>query len=206
MWKEPRYKRLFDLAVVVLAHVVLLPVWVLLWLVIPPLLWLEDRGPIFFRQQRPGKDGRPFTVWKFRTMVPDADKQGPAWTVEGDRRITRIGKFLRKTGLDELPEVFCIWNGNMSLVGPRALPMDEQRYLEDKVAGFRERLKVRPGLTGLAQLYNTTDDAETKLKYDLEYIGRMSIWLDIKIVIISIANTLTVRWDRRSGKATQRGL
>ena len=206
MWTEPRYKRSFDLAVMVLAHVALLPALVLLWLVIPPLLWLEDRGPVFYRQKRPGKDGRPFTVWKFRTMVPDADKEGLPWTVEGDKRITRVGRFLRKTALDELPELFSIWSGHMSLVGPRALPMDEQRYLEGKVAGFGERLKVRPGLTGLAQLYDMEDDAETKLKYDLEYIRRMSIWLDIKILLVSIAHTLTIRWDRRSGKATQRGL
>lgn len=206
MWREPRYKRLFDLAIMVLAHVILSPTWVFLWLVVPTLIWLEDRGPVFYRQQRPGKDGVPFTVRKFRTMVPNADKDGPAWTVEGDKRITRVGRFLRKTAIDELPGVFSIWSGHMSLVGPRALPMDEQRYLEGKIAGFGERLKVRPGLTGLAQLYDMRDDAETKLKYDLEYIGRMSIWLDLKILVISIANTIAIRWDRRSGKATQSGL
>ena len=155
---------------------------------------------MFYRQKRVGKDGRLFTVFKFRTMVPDADRRGPAWTVEDDPRLTRVGAFLRRTGLDELPELASIWKGDMSLVGPRALFLDEQKLLEKQIPGFADRQAVRPGLTGLAQIYDYTDEANTKLRYDLEYIRRMSLWLDIKIIILSIKNTLMARWDRRTGK------
>ncbi len=88
----------------------------------------------------------------------------------------------------------------MSFVGPRALTVEEQRYLETRIAGFEQRLKVRPGLTGLAQVYNTTDDPNLKLRCDLEYIKNMSIWLDIKLMVLSVCNTLLGRWDKRSGK------
>lgn len=197
---ERLYKRPFDLTVLAVSHLVLLPVWILLWVLIPLLIWLEDRGPIVYRQQRAGKDGKVFTILKFRTMVPDADRRGPAWTTEGDPRVTRIGKILRRTALDELPELLSIWKGDMSLVGPRALPVEEQRFLEEQIPGFAERLKVRPGLTGLAQVHNPSDDAPTKLRYDQEYLWRMSLWLDLKLVVLSVLNTVGARWDRRSGK------
>ncbi len=187
------YKRLFDLAILVLAHVLLLPLWVLLWTLIPLAIWLEDHGPVFYRQKRPGKNGKHFTILKFRTMVTDADKKGPSWTIENDPRITRVGKILRKTALDELPELLSIWKGNMSFVGPRALPMQEQLLLEEQIPNFRDRLKLRPGLTGLAQLYDKADDANTKLRYDLEYIQHMSLWLDIKLMLLSVVNTITGR-------------
>lgn len=199
--RERSYKRPFDLAVLILAHVLLLPLWVVLWTAIPLLIWLEDRGPIFYRQERPGKDGRLFTILKFRTMVPDADRTGPAWTLQADSRVTRIGRLLRRTGLDELPQVLAMWKGDMSLVGPRALPIKEQRWLETQIPGFAMRLAVRPGLTGLAQIYNRTDEPHAKLQYDLEYIRRMSPWLDAKLLLLSVVNTLLARWDRRDGKA-----
>jgi lipopolysaccharide/colanic/teichoic acid biosynthesis glycosyltransferase len=184
----------------VLAHLLLLPVWVVLWTAFPLIIWLGDRGPVFFRQQRVGRDGRVFIVLKFRTMVPDAEKKGPAWTTEGDSRITRVGRVLRRTALDELPETLSIWKGDMSLVGPRALDAPEQRWLETQIPGFSDRLRVRPGLTGLAQVYDDVDDARTKLRYDLEYIERMSLWLDLKLLFLSVLNTLTGRWDKRRGK------
>jgi lipopolysaccharide/colanic/teichoic acid biosynthesis glycosyltransferase len=201
---EPRerpYKRPFDLAVLVLAHVLLMPVWLALWAVIPLLIWLEDRGPVFYRQARAGKGGRVFKVLKFRTMVQGAERLGPSWTLDGDSRVTRVGRFLRRTGLDELPQTLSIWKGDMSLVGPRALPIKEQRWLETRIPGFAGRLAVRPGLTGLAQVYNRTDEAHAKLRYDLEYIERMSPWLDTKLLLLSVRNTLLARWDRRDGKS-----
>ena len=196
-----RYKRLFDLVVLTMAHVVLAPLFILLWSLIPLLVWLDDGRPVFYRQKRVGRGGEVFDILKFRTMVRDADKSGIPWTLEDDLRITRVGKFLRKLALDELPELLSIWRGKMSLVGPRALPVEEQRLLEEEIPGFGQRLQVRPGLTGLAQVYDTTDDAHQKLRYDLEYMQHMSLWLDLKLLSLSVLNTLTGRWDARSGKA-----
>ena len=203
--RRDSYQRWFDLAVLILAHLLLFPLWLLLWALIPLLIWTEDRGPIFYRQQRMGKDGKPFTILKFRTMVPDADRKGPAWTTEGDPRVTGVGRLLRLTAMDELPETLSIWKGDMSLVGPRALDVQEYPWLEKQVPGFRERLRVKPGLTGLAQVYDRTDDGPTKLRYDLEYIQRISLWLDVKLLVLSVRNTLTARWDRRSGKPAAGG-
>jgi lipopolysaccharide/colanic/teichoic acid biosynthesis glycosyltransferase len=203
--RERWYKRPFDLTVLIAAHLfpLLAPLWLLLWMVIPLLIWLEDRGPVFYRQRRMGRDGRVFTVLKFRTMVPNADKLGTAWTVERDPRITRVGRVLRKTALDELPELVSVWRGDMSFVGPRALDVAGQRLLEQQVSGFERRLQVRPGLTGMAQVYDLTDEGPAKLRFDLEYIRRMSLWLDTKLMLLSVVNTLTGRWDRRSGKGRQ---
>jgi lipopolysaccharide/colanic/teichoic acid biosynthesis glycosyltransferase len=142
-----------------------------------------------------------FTVLKFRTMIPNADRRGPAWTTQSDPRVTRVGKFLRKTALDELPELVSIWKGDMSFVGPRALDVEEQRWLEEEVPGFRDRLSVKPGLTGLAQVYDLDDDAWTKLRYDLDYIQRINLWLDLKLMFLSVRNTLLARWDQCTGKS-----
>ena len=198
--KGRRYKRPFDLLILTVAHVTLLPLWILLWTSIPLLVWLGDRGPIFFRQQRAGKDGKIFTILKFRTMVPDSASKGPAWTTEGDLRVTAVGKILRRTALDELPGVISIWKGDMSLVGPRALDVEEHRVLEQEIPGFAGRLCVLPGLTGLAQIHDRMDLAQDKFRYDMQYIDRMSFWLDLKLLLLSVRNTLLARWDRRIGK------
>ncbi len=197
-----RYKRWYDLTVLLVAHVFLLPIWLVLWTVIPIVIWLGDRGPIFYRQDRAGQGGRVFKVRKFRTMVPDAERTGPAWTTEDDPRVTRVGKILRRTALDELPEVLSIWSGDMSLVGPRALDVGEHRSLEKGIQGFSERLRIRPGLTGLAQVYDRMDSADEKFKYDLRYLQEMNPWLDTKLLILSVYYTVAARWDRRSGKGT----
>ena len=194
------YKRWFDISVLVLAHVLLLPLWLVLWAVIPVLIWLGDRGPVFYRQQRMGKDGVPFYLLKFRTMIVDADNQGPAWTTDDDPRVTRVGKILRRTALDELPEVISIWQGKMSFVGPRALEVDEHRALEELMPGFEKRLQVRPGLTGLAQLFDKGDDSFEKYRYDMEYLEKLSPFLDIRLLLLSVWNTLVAGWDHRSGK------
>lgn len=194
-----RYKRPFDLTVLVASHVLLSP-FLLLYPMIALLVWLEDRGPIFFRQQRMGRDGRIFSILKFRTMVPDAHQFGPDWTLEFDARITRVGRVLRRTALDELPQLLSIWKGDMSFVGPRALAVSEQKRLEEQIPGFHQRLRVSTGLTGLAQIYNRDDDDHVKLGFDLEYIQRMSPFLDVKLLLLSVANTLRGRWDRRGKK------
>lgn len=195
------YKRGYDITVLLLTHLLLLPLWVLLWTGIPLLIWLGDRGPVFYRQERAGRNGRVFTILKFRTMVPGADRSGPAWTTESDPRVTRIGKLLRRTALDELPEILSIWNGDMSLVGPRALDLAEQKALEEQIEGFASRLMIRPGLTGLAQIYDRVDNANDKFTYDLRYLQCMGPWLDTKLLTLSVWNTIGGRWDQRIGKA-----
>ena len=144
------YKRWMDLGILLAAHVLLAPVWLLLWITIPALIKLEGGGPVFYGQVRMGKGGRTFRLLKFRTMVVDADRIGPRWNVEGDRRVTRVGRVLRKTALDELPGLLAIWKGEMSFVGPRALDAIEHRFLETQIPGFDRRLAIVPGLTGLA--------------------------------------------------------
>ncbi len=187
----------------VVAHTAAAPLFLLLWLAIPAAIWLEDRGPVFYRSQRSGRDGRDFTVLKFRTMVPNADRVGPAWTLENDPRRTRVGRILRPTALDELPQVLSIWKGEMSFVGPRPLPVKEQQWFEGQIPGFGQRLKgVRPGLTCLSQVYNHADEARAKLRYDLEYVQRMSLGLDIKLILRSAFNTLAGRWDTRSSESS----
>ena len=203
--RKDAYKTRFDLTILVLSHLLLLPIWVLLWTFIPLLIWLGDRGPILYSQQRAGKDGQPFTVFKFRTMVSDASRIGPVWTTQNDPRVTPIGRLLRRTALDELPEIINIIKRDMSLVGPRALDVEEQRSLEEQIPGFEKRLQVPPGLTGLAQVYNHGDNAYDKFRYDLSYLERMGPWLDIKLLLLSVRNTFSARWDQRRGKPVKPG-
>jgi lipopolysaccharide/colanic/teichoic acid biosynthesis glycosyltransferase len=139
-------------------------------------------------------------------MVADADKQGPAWTTENDLRITRVGRILRRTALDELPEVLSIWKGHMSFVGPRALDLNEHHTLNELIPGFSDRLKVRPGLTGLAQIFDKNDDPHQKYRYDMEYLQRLSPFLDTRLLVHSVWNTLIARWDHRSGKVALENL
>ena len=195
-----KYKRPFDLAILIIAHIVFAPIWILLWTLIPVLVWAGDRGPIFFRQTRAGRFGKHFTILKFRTMVQNSENVGPSWTTDRDHRITGVGKFLRRTAMDELPSIISIWKGDMSFVGPRALDVNEERLLEEEIPDFACRLNVLPGLTGLAQIKDKFDVATVKLEYDLEYIHRMNIWLDLWIMIVSVINTITAKWDQRAGK------
>ena len=195
------YKRVFDISVLVLTHVLLLPLWLALWTIIPVLIWLEDRGPVFYRQRRMGKDGKSFVVLKFRTMIVDAENQGPSYTTDDDPRVTRVGRILRRTALDELPEVINIWRGDMSFVGPRALEVNEHLSLEKMMPGFEKRLQVRPGLTGLAQVYDKGDDPFEKYRYDMEYLQKLSPLMDARLMLLSVWNTLAAGWDHRSGKA-----
>ena len=195
------YKRPFDLAVLVAAHILLLPLWVVLWTAIPLMIWVADRGPVFYTQKRSGKDGKIFTVRKFRTMIPNADQCGPAWTMEDDPRVTKVGKILRRTALDELPELISVWKGDMSLVGPRALDVGEQESLELQIEGFSKRLRARPGLTGLAQVYDLVDNDREKFAYDRQYLEEMAPLLDGKLLVLSVWNTIFGRWDRRNGKS-----
>jgi len=158
---------------------------------------LTSKGPVFFRQQRSGLNGRPFTMYKFRSMVTDAEQRkdelqaynemaGPVFKVTNDPRITPIGKFLRRRSFDELPQLFNVLKGEMSLVGPRPLPVDETMQFDE--LAHRRRLSVKPGLTCLWQISgrNKVTDFKEWVRLDLEYIDNWSLWLDIKILLRTI--------------------
>jgi len=191
-------KRTFDFCLSLFGIIISLPLWIIFAVAIV----IEDGFPVFYSQKRMGKDGKVFNVLKFRSMVKDADKKG-IWTDENDPRVTKIGRFLRRTAMDELPSLLSILKGDMSFVGPRALVVEEQKLLEKQIPNFEKRLAVKPGLTGLAQVYNPEDDPHKKLELDMEYINKMSFWLDIKLILLSFLNTFTARWDKRSGKKRQ---
>jgi len=161
------------------------------------LIKLTSRGPVFFRQQRAGLNGRPFTMLKFRSMVTDAEQHkhelellnemtGPVFKVTNDPRITPIGRFLRKFSLDEFPQLFNVLRGEMSLVGPRPLPVDEVKRFDD--LAHRRRLSVKPGITCLWQISgrNNVTDFKDWVRLDLEYIDNWSLWLDLKILMRTI--------------------
>jgi len=158
--------------------------------VIGLLVWLEDGRPIFFRQDRVGRYGRRFLIWKFRTMVVEADrlldKEG---RVHGDGRITRAGRFLRLTSLDELPQLINVIRGEMSFIGPRpGLKEHYDRY----TAAQKRRYDMRPGVTGLAQVNGrNTLPWSRRIAYDLEYIDEFSLWRDVKILAKTIAIVAT---------------
>ena len=182
------YKRPFDLALLILAHIVLSPLLLLLWTAVPLAIWLEDRGAVFYTQLRVGKNGNPFKLVKFRTMIKDAEAySGPVWAAENDRRITAVGRVLRRFRLDELPQVLNIWKGEMSLVGPRPERPELVEEFSRRIPDFGLRLRVRPGFAGLAQVrghYSTRP--RDKLRYDNLYIERLSPLLDIKLMVLSV--------------------
>ena len=201
--KEPLLKRPFDVALSSLMLVASSPFWALIALAIKA----EDGGPIFYRQERWGRAQTRFWVLKFRTMVVDAEPQGGVrQATADDRRITRVGRVLRATGLDELPQVLNIFRGEMSFVGPRALSVDERardgtplRY--DEVPGFSTRLLVRPGLTGIATIYLPKDaPARRKFLADALYVRRLSFWLDLRLVALSFWISFRGKWEARDRK------
>lgn len=194
------YKRLLDLTVIALAHIFLFPLWLFLWVTIPLAIILDDGWPVFYRHRRVGKNGERFDALKFRTMLRNADKDDAVWTHENDSRVTRVGRILRGTALDELPQIINILKGDMSFVGPRGLGVRMYEYSAQQAPGFERRLQVRPGLTGLAQIYGNRDNPEEKLSYDLKYIRDKSLWLDIKLLILSVLITIRGRWENRGRK------
>jgi lipopolysaccharide/colanic/teichoic acid biosynthesis glycosyltransferase len=158
-------------------------------------------GPVFFRQQRSGLNGSPFTLYKFRTMVTNAEQfkheleamnemTGPVFKVTNDPRITNFGRFLRKYSLDEWPQLINVFRGEMSLVGPRPLPVDEVKRFND--LAHRRRLSVKPGLTCIWQVTgrNKISDFKDWVRLDLEYIDGWSLWLDFKILLLTIPAVL----------------
>lgn len=191
------YKRPFDLLVLTLAHIVLSPVFLALWILIPIAIWLEDRGAIFYTQPRVGKGGRVFKLYKFRSMTENAEQMtGPVLATENDPRITRVGRFLRARALDELPQVINLWKGDISLVGPRPERPELVAEIAETVPGFVERTRVRPGLTGIAQVYGKyASEPRNKVRYDRVYMRRMSPLLDLKLLFLSVWVTLRGTWQ-----------
>jgi lipopolysaccharide/colanic/teichoic acid biosynthesis glycosyltransferase len=200
--KDPYYKRLLDLSILFSVHVLLFPIWVFLWIFIPLLVWLDDGSPIFYIQERSGLKGKLFKALKFRSMVKDAEKAtGAVWAKENDPRVTRLGKLLRATALDELPQVINILKGDMSFVGPRAERPELLQKFSEEVPNFSRRLMVRPGLTGMAQVYGKYDSSPAeKLYHDLLYIEKMNAWLDLKLLLSSLYITFRGKWESREKK------
>ncbi len=157
---------------------------------------LTSPGPVFYTQERVGKDGCLFRIVKFRTMCVDAESQaGPVWAKKVDERITTVGRFLRRTHLDELPQLINVIKGDMSIIGPRPERPFFVNKFEGHIPNYAERLSVRPGITGMAQCYQnkydeTVRDVEKKLRYDILYIKRMCWMLDFKILLLTLRVSL----------------
>jgi lipopolysaccharide/colanic/teichoic acid biosynthesis glycosyltransferase len=197
-------KRGFDAALASIGVTISFPLWCVLALAIK----LEDGGPIFYTQERVGRDGRVFHAFKFRSMFPDAERAtGPLQARHGDERVTRVGRLMRATAMDELPQLWNILRGDMSFVGPRALRPGEIE-LEggtpvplESVPGYADRIVVRPGLTGVAQVYAPRDiSRRSKFRYDRLYIRRRSLALDMRLILLSFWISFRGTWESRDRK------
>lgn len=184
---EKKLKRTLDVIISFLVLIITFPVCLVTTLAIK----IDSKGPVFFKQERCGLNGKLFIIIKFRSMVADAEKMtGPVWSQKGDPRITKVGKFLRKVRIDEIPQMINVLKGEMSIVGPRP----ERPFFVEKLANeipfYKRRLRVRPGITGWAQVKHkydeTFEDVKVKLRYDLFYIENISLRMDFKIIIRTI--------------------
>jgi exopolysaccharide biosynthesis polyprenyl glycosylphosphotransferase len=174
-------KRCLDVLISLLLLFLTLPLFAVLTL----LIRRDSRGPAFYRQVRVGRGGRPFQMIKFRTMIQGAETNGPIWSRRHDPRVTRVGGWLRRTGLDELPQLYNILRGDMSLVGPRPERPAFVAQFEGEIPGYAGRHRMRPGITGWAQVHGLRGDTSVpdRTRYDLEYIRGWSLWLDLKILL-----------------------
>jgi lipopolysaccharide/colanic/teichoic acid biosynthesis glycosyltransferase len=197
-------KRAFDATLAFAGLVISLPLWILFAAAIK----LEDGGPVFFVQDRVGRDGRVFRALKFRSMQVDAERTtGPLQARAGDSRVTRVGRVMRATAMDELPQLWNIFRGDLSFVGPRALRPGEIE-LEggnpvplEAVPGYIDRIVVRPGLTGVAQVYAPRDiSRRSKFRYDRLYIRRRSFALDVRLILLSFWISFRGTWESRDRK------
>lgn len=178
------WKRVFDF----LLALVSMPFVCIITAVVAPLIWLEDRGPVFYNGERIGKNGRFFPMHKFRSMKVNAPDirlpDGSTYNGEDDPRVTKIGKFLRETSLDEIPQMFNILKGDMSLIGPRPDPTD---WIDKYPEEYRDFLEVRPGITGYSQAYfRNSDNPTEKMEHDVYYARNISFGLDVKIFFKTI--------------------
>jgi lipopolysaccharide/colanic/teichoic acid biosynthesis glycosyltransferase len=181
----PDVKRFLDLLASLAALVALIPVFGLIALIVR----LESRGPVIFRQRRIGLGGKPFWMFKFRSMREDAPQTGPWYTIPGDPRITRVGRLLRRTSMDELPQLVNVLRGEMSLVGPRPDVPEQMELYTDAERQLRHR--VRPGLTGWAQVLSRNEGTvEERKAFDLEYVRRQSLVFDARILLLTVRQVL----------------
>lgn len=198
-------KRAFDVIVAGTGLVVSLPVWVIAAAAVKR----EDGGDVFYSQERAGRGGQVFRVYKFRSMIQNAEAGvGALQASEHDPRITRTGRWLRATAMDELPQLWSIFRGDMSFVGPRALRPGEIEVVGDgravaleDVPGYAERSAVVPGLTGIAQIFAPRDvPRRQKFRYDRVYIRRQTFWLDLRLIVLSFWITFRGSWEVRGRK------
>ena len=198
-------KRALDVALSGIGLIVSSP----LWLAIAAAIKADSSGPVFYGQQRVGEGGRHFQVLKFRSMIADAERGvGPLQASTDDPRITRVGRVLRATAMDELPQLWNIFRGDMSFVGPRALRPEEievdssgASIALDAIPGFAERVSVQPGLTGIAQIYAPRDvSRRQKFRFDRLYIRRRSFLLDLRLIALSFWITFRGTWEAREKK------
>jgi lipopolysaccharide/colanic/teichoic acid biosynthesis glycosyltransferase len=191
-------KRAADVCVAAFGLACSIPIWA----VLATAIVLEDGWPVLYLQRRVGIGGRVFWVYKFRSMRKDAEKySGAVFAEENDPRITRIGRIMRKAALDEIPQLLNIFNGDMSWVGPRPeRPEFVREFLRD-IPGYYQRYQVRPGLTGVAQVYGRYyTKAADKLAYDVYYVRNRSLWLDFRLFVRSWLITFKGRWDSAAAK------
>jgi lipopolysaccharide/colanic/teichoic acid biosynthesis glycosyltransferase len=202
--RDEKMKRGFDALLAFVGLVLSAPVWLLCAAVIK----LEDGGPVFYTQARVGRRGRVFQALKFRSMRPDADRlTGPLQARAGDARVTRAGRIMRATAMDELPQLWNILCGDMSFVGPRALRPGEIEneggalVSLEAVPGYAHRITVRPGLTGIAQVYAPRDiSRRNKFRYDALYVRRRSFLLDVRLILVSFWISFRGTWESRERK------
>jgi lipopolysaccharide/colanic/teichoic acid biosynthesis glycosyltransferase len=203
--RRPLLKRAFDVSLSGLGLLLSAPIWA----IAAALIKLEDDGPVLFRQERVGQNGMIFTVLKFRSMKANAAKDHALRQASaGDARVTRIGRLMRATAMDELPQLVNIFKGDMSFVGPRALMPGEIENSGDgrvvaieDVDGYRERTAVQPGLTGIAQIYAPRDVTRRhKFRYDRVYVKRRSFWLDVRLILLSFWISMRGTWEHRQRK------
>ena len=188
---ERGIKRLMDIVGALAGMVVFSPLYVYVYWAIKK----EDHGPAVFSQERIGYGGRPFILYKFRSMVMEAEAEGPALCVKEDERLTKVGRFIREHHLDELPQLWNVLKGDMSMVGPRP----ERKFFVDKIMkenpDYQYLYQLRPGLFSKATLYNGYTDTMEKmlerLRMDLEYLDNRSLWMDVKIIFLTVTSILT---------------
>lgn len=199
-------KKVFDFAFSLFGIILSLPVWFLISLAI----LVEGGWPILYSQDRMGKDCRIFKAFKFRSMVREAEKYtGPIQASEDDSRVTKVGRVLRALAMDELPQLLNILRGDISFVGPRALRPEEKEVWDNSLRkvsdypNFQERIKTKPGLTGIAQVFAPRDiPRKEKFKYDVWYIRNQGFWLDLYVIILSFLVTFRGKWELRRSKFT----
>lgn len=184
---EKKLKRLLDIFMSLLILIITFPACIIIAVAIK----FDSKGPVFFTQDRCGQGGKTFTIIKFRSMFQDAEKlSGPVWSRKDDPRITKVGKIIRRIRMDEIPQMYNVFKGEMSFVGPRPERPFFIEKLADEIPYYKRRLKVRPGITGWAQVKHkydeTLEDVKIKLKYDLFYIENMSLRMDFKIILRTI--------------------